>query len=102
MGLDISSMAFQDDLDRLYEWSVKNRLYFNHEKSAQKNFNGESYPLYFENNQITIKENQKDLGLLIDCGLRWKTHIEKACSKANAVILQIKRNVSNLSMKTNL
>ena len=26
LGLDISSMAFQDDLDRLYEWIVKNRL----------------------------------------------------------------------------
>ena len=52
LGLDISSMAFQDDLDRLYEWSVKNRLYFNHEKCAHVKFNGESYPLYFENNQI--------------------------------------------------
>ena len=85
LGLDISSMAFQDDLDRLYEWSVKNRLYFNHEKCAHVNFNGESYPLYFENNQITMKENQKGLDLPVDSGLRWKTHIEKACSKANAV-----------------
>ena len=93
-------MAFQDDLDRLYERSVKNRLYFNHENCANVNFNGESYPLYFGNNQITMKENQKDLGLLVDSGLRWKTHIEKACSKANAVFFQIKRNVSNLSMKT--
>ena len=52
--------------------------------------------------QITMKKDQKDLGLLVDSGLRWKTHIEKACSKANAVFFQIKRNVSNLSMKTKL
>ena len=102
LGLYISSMAFQDDLDRLFEWSVKIRLYFNHEKCAHVNFNGKSYPLYFENNQITMTENQKDLSLLVDSGLRWKTHIEKACSKANAVFFQIKRNVSNLSMKTKL
>ena len=102
LGLDISSLAFQDDLDRLYEWSVKNRLYFNHKKGAHVNLNGESYPLYFENNQITMKKSQKDLGLLVDSGLRWKSHIEKACSKANAVFFQIKRNVSNLSMKTKL
>ena len=49
-----------------------------------------------------MKENQKDLGLLVDSGLRWKTHIEKACSKANVVFFQIKRNVSNLSMNTKL
>ena len=54
LGLDISSMAFQDDLDRLYEWSVKNRLYFNHEKCAHVNFNGElsavlrKQPNYYE------------------------------------------------------
>ena len=102
LGLIISSMTFQNDLDRLYEWSIKTSLYFNHAKCAHVNFNGESYPLYFENNQITMKKDQKDLGLLIDSGLMWKTHIEKACSKANAVFFQIKRNVSNLFMETKL
>ena len=52
--------------------------------------------------QITMKQNKKDLGLLVDSSLRWKTHIEKACSKANAVSFQIKRNDLNLSMKTKL
>ena len=88
----------QDDICKLMQWSIKWQLPFNVSKCKVMHY-GKKNPnhVYSMNNlQLASDTEEKDLGVIFDTSMTFKTHIRKMISKANARIGFIKRSFSKL------
>ena len=79
--IDDCCAKLNEDLDRIYHWASSNGLYLNPTKSkgliiTQRNQNiVVDIPITLGNQNISIVESAKNLGIIFNKSLQWNTHI---------------------------
>ena len=97
---DEDLIYFQEDHDKLHQWSQRNRMDFNTKKCTIMRISGKQVP--FTNgvhmNDTVLEEVKeiKDLGILTDCSLSWNSHTDMITAKANRMLGLIKRTCKDL------
>ena len=97
---DEDLIYFQEDHDKLHQWSQRNRMDFNAKKCTIMRISGKQVP--FTNgvhmNDTVLEEVKeiKDLGILTDCSLSWNSHTDMITAKANRMLGLIKRTCKDL------
>jgi Reverse transcriptase (RNA-dependent DNA polymerase)/Endonuclease-reverse transcriptase len=78
-------LHFQDNIDALYAWSQKWQLTISDSKCASMCLRRSSVDsnVYINNNVIKSVNEYKDLGVIVDSNLRFKSHIDHIVVKAN-------------------
>ena len=102
--LDIDHELLQNDINILYDWSIKNKMKFHPNKckvltvSLQRTNNIYSQALPFSNfiyclgdTPIDFVNSEKDLGVYINSSLTWTEHCDFLYSKANRMFGLLKR-----------
>ena len=100
--------TLQDDLDRLHEWSTNWQMRFHPEKCSVmrmgKPRSDRKYHMRGQDAQglktiveLAESEEEKDLGVLIDKGLTFKSHINQTSAKANRILGIIRRSFDFLT-----
>ena len=88
---------FQQDLDSLHQWSVRNFMNFNVKKCKIMKITKKIQPLtssfFLENSELEEVKEFKDLGIITNHHLSWNPHIDYIVSKANRILGLIKRIV---------
>ena len=113
-----TASTVQEDLNMLAEWSQKMQMSFNPDKchrmhmglsnkqykyflpkiySTVEKSNSISYTFYFH--QLQEVQQEKDLGVVVDNKLKFKTHISQKISKANSMLYLIKNCFKYLDEK---
>jgi hypothetical protein len=106
-----SRKTLQDDLDRLCQWSADWQLKFHPEKCSvlKVGNSGDStaYTMTSRNAQdeertvqLKVSEMERDLGVLVDKDLCFKSHVAQATTKATKVIGIIRRTFDFLTPST--
>lgn len=96
------SLAIQEDIDALEEWSKDWLLSFHPDKchvltlGKLENIK-HAHPYSLGGNQLEHVFSEKDLGILIDAELSFDEHIAKQVNKANSVLGIISRGFENLT-----
>ena len=92
----------QRDLDKIYEWQQKNNMIFNGKKFEMlrygKNQEIKMNTNYFSPNYediIEVKENLRDLGIIMSDNASFKKHIQKVCSSVTQKSSWILRTFQN-------
>ena len=90
--------ALQNDLNLLYEWSVRWQLKFNILKCKHIHFGPvhDYGPYYLNGVIIDSVDSQKDLGILFDNQLKFHHHTTTIVTKANRLLGLIKRSFDHL------
>ena len=97
---DEDLIYFQEDLDKLHQWSQRNQMDFNTKKCKIMRITRKQVP--FTNrvhmNDTVLEEVKefKDLGILTDCSLSWNSHTDMITAKANRMLGLIKRTCKDL------
>ena len=94
---DISGI--QEDINKLFEWSVKWQLPFNIGKCKVIHY-GKDNPVHeYTMNSVPLSADtsEKDLGVTFDTSLNFKTHIGNMIAKANSRVGLVKRAFSKLN-----
>ena len=98
-----STDCLQECINLLSAWSSKWQLSFNEAKchvlTIQNRTQHHMHDYTFNNTILEHTEAEKDLGILVDCTLNFKQHIDNICSKANKVLGMIKHNFTFFSPK---
>ena len=92
----------QKDLDKIYEWQYNNNMIFNGKKFEMlrygKNSDIKMNTNYFSPNYediIEVKENLRDLGVIMSDNASFKNHIYKVCSAVKQKSSWILRTFNN-------
>ena len=87
---------FQEDLDYLHRWSLRNFMDFNVRKCKIMRITKKKQPFisnYFLDNSVLEEVNEyRDLGITTDQHLHWNLHIDKVVAEANRMLGLIKRS----------
>ena len=87
---------FQEDLDNLHRWSLRNFMDFNVRRCKIIRITKKKQPSissYFLDYSVLEEVNEyRDLGITTDQHLRWNLHIDKVVAKANRMLGLIKRS----------
>ena len=88
----------QEDLQILERWCTANSMEFNASKCHIMTFgaNSQSPALKLNNIYLEQSRSEKDLGITVSDTLKWTSHVQKVCDKANKVFHMVKRKVSRL------
>ena len=85
---DITS--FQQDIDKVFDWSTKWRMKFNLNKCEAISVTRKKSPLqgsyHIGNHVVSQTDTQKDLGVVVNTNLKWSSHISSISSKANKML----------------
>ena len=91
-------VILQDDIDKLYAWSVANKIKFNTNKCKVITVTLQRNPLLytFRMNGVDLElvKSEKDLGVTITHKCKWNTHHSTILSKANQKLGLMKRTCS--------
>ena len=94
----------QQDLVRLIEWSLENKLFFNFRKCKSLNFSRKKTPITYQyqmnGNSLENVTSFKDLGLLLDQGLVFDKHINSIVQSSYQLLGFLKRNTKHFSYNT--
>ena len=94
--------SFQNDINKLCEWSVDWTLAFNTSKCKILQLGNDPTNHIFEMSEGEIKtdiayvQKEKDLGITIDSQLKFKAHIGIIVAKANQMLGLIKRGFDHM------
>ena len=94
---DEDLIYFQEDLDKLHQWSQRNQMDFNTKKCKIMRITRKQVP--FTNsvhmNDTVLEEVKefKDLEILTDCSLSWNSHTDMITAKANRMLGLTEKNV---------
>ena len=91
------SIALQSDIDLLNEWSEKWLLKFNTDKChviSRGKFENIMYTHRYRLNDEELEHvfEEKDLGVIIDCDLKFEQHMPARMKEANAIVSLIRRS----------
>ena len=91
--------TLQNDLNLLYDWSVRWQLKFNISKCKHVHFGPvHQFGSYYLNGiEIDSVESQKDLGILFDHQLKFHLHTTDVAAKANRLLGLIRRCFDHLN-----
>ena len=92
-----AAFTLQDDLNKLYDWSIEWQMLFNSEKCGcihigKKNM---GFDYFIGEQRINNVDEEKDLGVFISSSLKSEVHCSYAVKKANKILGIIKRNFIN-------
>lgn len=80
------SSKFQADIDNVYQWSIRNKLFFNNKKCSIVSFTRAKKPLvehYHLGGTVLPRSNTiKDLGVHLSADLSFRTHVQTICAQA--------------------
>ena len=92
-------IMFQEDLDNLHRWSLRNVMDFNVKKCKIMRITKKKQPFisnYLLDNPVLEEVNEfRDLGITTDQHLRWNLHIDKVVAKANRMLGLITGNTQS-------
>ena len=97
---DGDQMILQSDINRLFEWSMINKMHFHPDKCKVVPITNKSmvYHLPFYEHWYTTngkildyERSEKDLGVVISSKLSWKSHCEALVQKANNQLGLVRR-----------
>ena len=99
------STELQEEIDALYEWSIKWQLQFHPDKchvlqlGSRRELN--NYTMGNENNitHLEITEEEKDLGVIVDSKLKFSKHCDKVVNSANKLLGIMRRNFTFIDIK---
>ncbi|CAF4921640.1 unnamed protein product [Pieris macdunnoughi] len=95
---------FQLDIDRVDEWSKKNKLFFNTSKCSIITFSRMKKPINFNytlNNTVLKRmDTVRDLGVNLDAELTFRNHIQNVCKKAYRSLGFVLRRVGGFTSIT--
>ena len=93
------SQALQDDLNKLYDWSVKWQMEFNVDKCKVMRMGTVSHNISYQLNdkEIGTTQCERDLGVRVNKDLKPKEQVISVRNKANRILGFISRSVSNRS-----
>ena len=90
VNCDDDQMLLQNDLDKLYHWSLCNLMDFNSKKSKIMRITKKQEPftnrVHLSDTVLDKVKEFKDLGLLTDNSLSWNSHIDMITAKANRML----------------
>ena len=100
----------QSDLDNVHTWCKQNAMVLNAQKTKTMNLsirntkseNIKLPTLHLQDQEITLTNTKKLLGVHVDNNLKWKTHIQTTIKKCNAqlyLLLRIKQYLDLHSRK---
>ena len=93
---DRDVQALQSDIDALHKWCTLNTMSLNSDKCFAINFSrklSSSIPKYMLNNiNLALKPVVKDLGILLDNKLSFRSHYDFIVNKANRSLGAVKRH----------
>ena len=90
-------ITLQNDLHNLEEWANRWGMKFNAKKCYILSINKRSTRFYELNKHILQEvDNNPYLGLQISNDLKWGTHINNVCKKANSTLGFLRRNLRNV------
>ena len=86
--------TLQQDLNKLQTWAKDSGMKFNAKKCYLLSSRTETSNFYTINDQF-LKQVQDNpyLGLTISDNLKWKTHMDNICKKANSTLGFLRRNL---------
>jgi len=92
-GTEDDVKRMQDDLNRLYQWSVDWQMLFNIEKCKVVHFgyNNKESVYSMGNNMLVAVTEERDLGVIIHKSLKSSSQCVKAVKSANAALGMISR-----------
>ena len=97
---------FQEDLDNLHRWSLRNVIDFNVRKCKIMRITKKKQPFisnYLLDNSVLEEVNEfRDLGITTDQHLCWNLHIDKVVAKANRMLGLIKRSCRDFNDRKTL
>ena len=97
---DIDQIVLQSDIDKLYEWSVINKMNFHPDKCKVVAITNKSldYALPFyehfytlNGNVLNYEKSEKDLGVVINSRLSWNAQCEGLVQRANQQLGLVRR-----------
>ena len=95
----------QRSCDRLFQWSNQRLLRLNVDKCkvlsiGLRNTTDFTYYLGDVNDRIELERtsSMKDLGVIIDCKLKFQDHIKQKINKANSMLGIIRRNFKEMDV----
>ena len=98
---DEDQLILQNDIDRLYSWSINNKMVFHPHKCKVVAITNKSmiYPLPFYEHIYSLNgelldyvNSEKDLGVIITNKLSWNAHCENLVQKANQRLGLVRRS----------
>ena len=91
--------SLQTDLDLLQDWSTKWLMHFHPEKCKVMKLGRQRSAVQYHMNNVVLEEieAEKDLGVLIDNQLSFKSQVATITAKANKVVGIIRRSFDNLT-----
>jgi hypothetical protein len=95
-------VGLQTDIDAVYRWSLRNKLYFNAEKCEMLTFTRSNTADEFQYTiggvPVARVESVRDLGVLFDPGLTFREHIQAVTKSASGRLGFVLRNSAPLSV----
>lgn len=96
-------MELQEDLDRLHDWTITNKLKLNIDKCCTMAFSIKQNPTPASYNingiELTEVNKMKDLGVIFDKKLKFDSHIEEIVKKSYSMLGFLMRTTSNFDNK---
>ena len=95
---EIDQKTLQFDIDRLYEWSLRNKIKFHPDKCKAIRVSLKHKPYNFmynmNNHDLETVINERDLGVIVSSNLKWNKHQNSILTKARQKLGLLKRTCS--------
>ena len=99
---NIAALQLNNYLKIISEWAYQWKMQFNPDKTkqavqvifSQKRIKPTHPPFYFNENQVGIKKEQRHLGLILDSGLTFHSHLREKIISVRRVIKFLSKYVS--------
>ena len=94
--------VIQADIDAAVEWADRWQLPFNEEKCKVMHLGrrnaGSQYTM--RNTELSVVQVEKDLGVHIDCELKFRQQASTAVGKATQILAVIRRSFASINERT--
>ena len=98
------SLLLQEDIDSLYAWTIAWQMELNIAKCCSMHITLSqqhkiSHTYHIHNTQLSVVNQCKYLGIVIQSDLRWNSHVDQITAKANQTLAMLKRNIKLVPSK---
>ena len=91
----------QEDINKLLHWSIiwQLPLIVGKCKSVHYGKNNPNHTYTMDNKELTSDDKEKDVGIMFDSSLQFRSHVKSMVAKANSRVGLIRRSFSKLSIQ---